>query len=201
MKYDKGIVLNYYGEGDFQISSPSKQNIKISQKTSYPLQGDIRIKISLERAETFNIKFRIPYWSKKSKLIINNEIFDNLNPGQYFELTRNWVNNSEIHLFLELSIYSKNTPGKDFNISSFYYGPILLTYDQIFNELEYDQIILLNAEDISFNIIKKFKSASHWVNVKADINDSKSLILCDYVSAGSNGTYYSSLFEIKKQKC
>jgi len=198
MKYEKGIVLNYYGEGDFQICSPSGQNIKVSQKTRYPLQGDIRITISLERAETFNIKFRIPYWSKKSKLIINNEIFNNLNPGQYFELIRNWDKNSEINLSLGLSFHSKNTSGKDFNVSSFYYGPVLLTYDQIFNEFEYYQIPPLNFKDISFNIIKKSIKAPYWILVKADINDIKSLILCDYASSGRNGTYYSSLFKIKK---
>jgi len=198
MKYKKGIVLNYYGEGDFQISSPSEQNIKISQKTRYPEKGDIKIIISLERAEIFSIKFRIPYWSKKSKLIIDGEIIENLRPGQYFELIRNWKRKNEIYLSLDLNFHSKSISRKDFNVSSFYYGPILLSYDQIFNKFEYDQIFPLDSRNISFNIIKKSKSVPCWILVRANIDDIKSVILCDYASAGSNGTYYSSIFEIKK---
>lgn len=199
MKYDKGIVLNYYGEGDFQIISPSEQNIKISQKTKYPLDGNIKIKVTLEKEEIFSIKFRIPNWSKSSKLVVNNDVYNNLHSGQYIEIKRNWNKNNYINLFLDLDIYLKKiVNNKDKCSSSFYYGPILLTYDQIFNELEYDQIIPLSIENHSFNIIKNIENSSYWIMIRVNTNDGKSLILCDYASSGSNGTYFNSIFEIKK---
>ena len=52
--------------------------VEIHQKSQFPWQGKVNVKIELEQNLDFNINFRIPQWTKNYKLHINKEPFTQL---------------------------------------------------------------------------------------------------------------------------
>jgi DUF1680 family protein len=60
---DDTILVNLYVQGKGQIPLPDNR-ITLTQTTSYPWQGDIRIKVEPKQPGTFKIKLRIPGWAR-----------------------------------------------------------------------------------------------------------------------------------------
>lgn len=120
---DEGIYVNLY------ISSSGKFNIKnnfveLTQQTSYPWQGDIKIVVNAAKPIRFNLNLRIPGWCKDSapvwgdlyrfaenskqtvtiKVNGKKENTFNLKNG-YVSLQRNWNSGDVIELNLPMPVH------------------------------------------------------------------------------------------------
>ena len=192
-----GAALNYYGPGSIKILLPSGTPLTITQETDYPLSGEVKMTVELERRERFTLHLRIPGWSRKSHLSVNGEDAGVLSPGSYLSLDREWNKGDTIELKMDLSLHfwagEKELKGK----TSIYRGPILLTYDRYFNSMDPDNVPTLDAAGLSGELVSWDGWLQPWMLSKFQAKDGRELFLCDFASAGASGTPYRSWLPVE----
>ena len=78
------------------------------------------------------------------------------------------------------------------NKVSIYRGPILLTYDRRFNAMDPDQIPTLDAANLSERVVQSEAFVTPMLLVEYAVPDGKKVALCDFASAGADGSPYKS---------
>ncbi|MBI83470.1 MAG: hypothetical protein CMJ81_09760 [Planctomycetaceae bacterium] len=127
MKDESGLILNWYGESDFQTKHKGI-DVQIKQQTSYPSNGQVRIHVAPSKATEFDLRLRIPFWSKNTKIKVNSKVIPSPQPGRYLSLNRKWQQGDVIELLLDMAVaYWPGEQGRS-DHASFYYGPLLLAF-------------------------------------------------------------------------
>lgn len=190
------MVLNYYGPSEMTVKMESGNKLELKQKTSYPLNGDIRIKVSPKETEEFALKLRIPYWSARSSVSVNGKVVDGVQAGQYLAIKRRWKSGDTVNVSLDMSLHywkgEKESEGK----TSIYYGPILLTYDRRYNTMDPDALPALDASNLSGTMVSYKGRVAPILLMEFEAADGKALRLCDFGSAGQAGTPYISWLKV-----
>jgi hypothetical protein len=197
MSHEEGLTLNYYGPGIITAPLASGEEVTIEQITDYPMSGKIRMRISLKRAIPFSLKLRIPHWSAKTKISINDEHLDDPEPGRYLKLDRRWRTDDLIELSLDMSphywVGERECEGR----CSVYRGPILLTYDPRFNEIDPDDLPELDARILNPQKVEVDTWLRPWMLFEVRAVDGRSVRLCDFASAGAAGEPYLSWLKVR----
>lgn len=109
------IYVNQYVQSSAKFNKSMGFPLTLMQNTSYPEKGDVEILVNTEREKTFTINLRIPAWCKTPSVKVNGKLIDNIKPGSYAMLTRNWQNNDKIQIQFPMIVqwvkhehYSKN---------------------------------------------------------------------------------------------
>lgn len=97
---DKGIVLNLFIDGYMKTYTPTGKKLIIKTETTYPVSGSVKMTLEVEQPEQFEVKVRIPVWSKETFLAVNDERVA-VNNG-YVCLDRIWTYGDNIELTLDM---------------------------------------------------------------------------------------------------
>lgn len=97
---EKSIDLNLFFDGCIQTATPSGNKLVIKMETTYPVTGRIKVYIDIEKPESFELKLRIPAWSKRTGLTVNGELAE-INDG-YVVLNRVWAAGDVMELLLDM---------------------------------------------------------------------------------------------------
>ena len=126
----KGILVNLYETATADLPSPSGQKIGIQVRSSYPGSGPVKLSLTLEQTEHFSIQLRIPWWSRQTALLLNeNRYQGKIENGGYFVLDRSWKNGDEIEIIFDFT--PRTIPGTNSNEGhvAMMAGPLVLAYD------------------------------------------------------------------------
>lgn len=86
------ITVNLYGPGTASIPLPRAGLVRIEQRTRYPFDGGISLRVSPEHSANFALRLRIPAWAEQSTIRINGvDAGQGLLPGSYATLAREWT--------------------------------------------------------------------------------------------------------------
>ncbi|MCF3107429.1 glycoside hydrolase family 127 protein [Niabella sp. CC-SYL272] len=195
MHQAKGIRVNFFVPGVYELTTPARQKVLVSQETNYPVKGAVALKLQLEKPETFSISIRIPSWSAQTVLMINGEPASSPTGGQYFTITRGWKNGDHISLNLDMRgrlVYSGNGD-QHFAIQ---YGPLVLARDSRLGGPDTDDALVPVAGNNGYINLEpcEVKNNTFWVTFKAWVKteshkegptDPVPVLLCDYASAGN----------------
>jgi len=104
---EKGIMLNLFIDGCMQTHTPSGNKLTIKTKTTYPVSGSVKMTLEMEHPEQFEVKIRIPSWSKETSLAVNGKNLEELGGnaglnGGYISLERTWIFGETIELTLDM---------------------------------------------------------------------------------------------------
>ena len=100
----EGIWLHLYAQGKVSIDV-NGVSVKLTQWTRYPWDGDVKIMVQPETESSFSMFLRIPGWSRKPKVLVNDQPIDQpLSAGSYLEIRRLWKNGDTIQLVLPMPI-------------------------------------------------------------------------------------------------
>lgn len=102
MSAKDGIQVNFFAKGTYTLETPGKQKVEIIQETDYPVTGNIRLKVQLEKPENMSLLIRIPQWSKESTLTINGKPNQSITPGEYVKIQRTWKAGDLVDLNLDM---------------------------------------------------------------------------------------------------
>ncbi len=192
MSASDGIVLNYYGQSTFTASTPSGGKVHIEQKTDYPVDGRLSISVNPDKAQSYTLYLRIPSWSRKTSVRLNRANMDDVVPGKYLKLARNWKPGDKIELTLDMSprlwVGEKAFAGQ----VSVYHGPILLAYDRRFDTYEPDKLPMIDLTVPLTRVTTWKASPKPMLLLRFGTKDGKGITLCDFASAGNAGTKYIS---------
>ena len=186
---DNTVYVNYYGESEFIIGTPSGNALTVTQITDYPSSGDISLKLALKIPERFTLALRIPFWVNGASVMVNGEIIENAVPGEYLSLEREWADGDNIEISLEMALHCWKMSDVYTGRVCLYYGPILFAADEAHNPGVNVNGINITPDSLSFTL-----SEADSEQLKAEItsSDGKKIILCDFASAGADGGKYSS---------
>ncbi|RZL09934.1 MAG: hypothetical protein EOO89_21370, partial [Pedobacter sp.] len=208
MKSEKGISINYYAAGVFKTTSPTGKLIEVTQQTSYPKEGLIKISLKLAKSETFSIDLRIPSWSVKNRLLLNGRPIADVNPG-FQSLTLKWNDGDVVELELDMRgrvLYMGEKP----TFAAILRGPILLARDESLKGIDMAAIVTPGGKDGYVNL-EQVPSVNSWMHFRLQFNpesykesgDKPVFVdLCDYASAGNTGatsfkTWFPQLIDPK----
>lgn len=101
MNDPKGPVINLYSPGTAAFVLSNGRKVSIIQDTDYPVNNLVTLDIQPEIASSFELKLRIPEWSKQYVLKVNGETVP-CHPGSYASINRTWKKNDKVTLELDL---------------------------------------------------------------------------------------------------
>jgi DUF1680 family protein len=127
MTDSEGLALNWYGPSTIDTEF-NRIPVTLRQRTDYPRTGRIVLEVSPSKAINFALKLRIPHWSKNTSIVLNSKPVENIFPGSYLTINREWQPGDTIHIDLDMSLHYWLGENECEGKTSIYRGPILLAY-------------------------------------------------------------------------
>ncbi len=183
---DKDIYVNLF-IGSVSEIFLSNQKIKLTQETNYPWQGNVKIIVEPEIAESFNLKIRIPGWLGDAPLPgdlyefadknisplsikINGEPVSYIIVSGYAILEREWQRGDEISLDIPFSvrrITANENVYENKNKSALQIGPIIYCAEGIDNNGSVLNMIFPEENSLSYNFDNNLLNGVNVINGKA----------------------------------
>lgn len=190
---DEQITVNYYGASEIIINTSNGHRVQVTQTGDYPFGDNLRLTVVTDEGYKGDFRLRIPFWSEETLLIRNGVPLVDVVPGVYFVL-KNIRCGDVIDLKLDFRPHFWQGNLELVGKTSLYIGPILLAYDQRFNEGSIDVPHLLRLSDLVFASIdyEDIMQPKPYKLVQLTSVDGISMKLCDFASAGQTGTLYTT---------
>ena len=215
MQHEDDLVLNYFGPSDFKIELGEDLTLKIRQETDYPVSGRILFHVSPSRPTEITLSIRVPYWSEKTYLSLNQQALEGVRAGEYFQIRREWKIGDILEMNLDMTPHYWRGEKQCNRLVSVYKGPILLAYDQRYNPhtdkahrsliipddpfkvtKEYLPGPIVDADQSMFNLLDWKGTFAPLILLEAKDLKGQIVRLCDFASAGMTGTLYRSWIPI-----
>jgi uncharacterized protein len=192
MKGQNEIYLNIYSQSRFDISLNSKNRIIIDQITDYPVSDEIQININPVKPEDFTIALRIPSWSIRTSITVNDIVVPDIVQGTYKKITRLWQSGDKIKVKMDLRGRLINKNGYQAIIR----GPVVLARDTRFNDGFIYESAVVRDQDGSVELKPlSSKPENIWMSFTAPLvlgtdlegeyRNPKQVSFCDFASAGN----------------
>ncbi|MFA6581003.1 MAG: glycoside hydrolase family 127 protein [Paludibacter sp.] len=102
---NNAVYCNLYGGSQLQTLLNGKDNIKLTQTTDYPWDGNIKISVDNTQNKVFSLYLRIPEWCDKATITINAKAFIAVNKANtYTEIKRKWEKGDVVELVLDMPV-------------------------------------------------------------------------------------------------
>ncbi len=191
MECSGDLVLSYYGESTMTVRHGKGGRVSVAQVTDYPGSGLVRIAVRPETPAEFALLVRIPSWSARTMLRVDGEVSAPA-PGTYHRISRRWTGSETIKLELDMSAHFWPGSGGKAGFLSIYKGPVLLAYDQRFNEVDPDDLPTVRLP-VEWEVQAADDSwPGPLLLMRAAFANGSTLRLCDFATAGATGTWYNS---------
>ena len=216
----KGFVMNLFIDGSMKTTTQSGSEVTFHTHTGYPVDGNVKITIELQKKERFELLIRNPQWSKNTKLFING-VEQKVESG-YLAVDREWSDGDVIELELDMRTqaiypipygheiimnkvvwkinymvptYDEEDPIAKNHIA-LRRGPVILAQE---NRLGYsvdDPVKVLVDEDGYVDVTmpeKEIAPYEHILEVEVPLADGRKMHVTDYASAGKLWTEESKM--------
>lgn len=97
------ICVNLLGQGQATLKTESAGLVRIEQRTNYPFDGHVNLRIDPERPGRFCLRVRIPSWTDRVDAKINDAPISDVRAGEYLTLDREWRAGDALTLDLAMS--------------------------------------------------------------------------------------------------
>ncbi len=207
MRSAGGVSINFFAAGTYRVKTPANQLAEISQQTEYPATGVVTLTLTMPKAERLALRIRIPAWSQQTSLAINGQPVANVTSGQYATIDRMWQPNDQLTLVLDMRgrVVRMGESAKSIALLR---GPLVLARDARLGDPDLDEAITPVVDKDGFIVLEPVNPAPKgvWQAFKAPFSfesykedearlPTKSVMLCDYASAG-NTFEASSYFQV-----
>jgi len=133
-----GVYVNLYHASTLDWHLEDGTGLKIVQRTKYPWDGDITLKVSPAKTATFTLYLRIPGWSGKSTATVDGKPAPGkLKSGEYFAIHRDWQGESTVHLQLDMTpslVEANPRVAEDYGKVAVKRGPLVYCLEQVDQE-------------------------------------------------------------------
>lgn len=128
---DGGYYVNQYCASEARMRTPSGQWLTIEQHTNYPDTEPIAMVIRLKKPETLAISVRVPGWAEGATVRVNYWRPDQVAPGCYQRICREWSDGEMIHLRFPLRPgWLQGAEGRE-SLTALVRGPVVLALDSL----------------------------------------------------------------------
>lgn len=129
-----GDSIYFHGESTLYVNlfipsvlSYRDKNLTVTQQTRYPLDGNVRLQIAVDKPVHLAVKIRRPSWAGDDvELAVDGKALPvNTSAGDYMTIERTWDKKSDIQLTLPMKVRAEAMPDNP-NKVAFFCGPVLL---------------------------------------------------------------------------
>lgn len=173
LKDDNGFTLNYYFAGNIQSKTQSGNAVQIKITGNYPVDGNIKVAVSCEKAEKFVLRLRKPSWADDATI----SGVDYTQENGYYLIERVWQD-EEITLNFPMRLQKERLNDK----TALHYGPIVLALDEGKGNKDIDKDIYL-AEEVG-KVEQPNEKEMFRYRIKRE--NAEDLVFTDYASSGKN---------------
>jgi len=191
-----GLALNWYGPGKITTPLQSAGSVTLEQQTDYPLSGKVHIRVEPAPPAEFTLRLRIPHWSTDTEVAVNGKNSSSATPGRYLALTRVWKPGDAVDLTLDFTPRYWVGERECSGLTSIYRGPILLAYDPRFNTILPADLPALDARSLQLVPDRWGGPLAPILLVDVAVADGCVLRLCDFASAGTDGSAYRTWLKV-----
>lgn len=135
---DKGIWIHQYIGSQVNINLIKKNELTLIQESELPWNGTVKIRFELKNNQNFSMFLRIPKWSGATEIFINQVKYqNNLTPGKYIEIIRNWENSDTIELNFKMEPTLERADSRiktNHGRTTISNGPLIYCLEQIDNK-------------------------------------------------------------------
>lgn len=101
----EGLWTHLYHNSQLNWQLENGRKIQVTQATDYPWQNTVQFIVSPESESHFKFFLRIPEWSNRTVIRVNNEGEQEISqPGSYFALNRLWKPGDQVRLTFEMPV-------------------------------------------------------------------------------------------------
>jgi uncharacterized protein len=88
---DGGLKVNLFGPSEAVLKLPAAGAVRVEQKTAYPFEGEVSIRVVPEHSASFRVDLRIPQWAEGAVVRVNEAGIASAPPtGAWFSIERTW---------------------------------------------------------------------------------------------------------------
>ncbi len=106
-----GIAAVFYGPGSVSTRAGAEgAPVTIQQKTDYPFNGAVELKVTADKPVKFPLYLRIPGWAEGATVEVDGQpVAEQVQPGTFLKLERTFANGSTVKLNFPMKL-RKETP-------------------------------------------------------------------------------------------
>lgn len=165
-KQANNIYVNLYAANDATVDLKDHK-VQLSQETSYPWDGKVKLTVKPEQAGEFSIKLRVPGWARNEVLpgnlydysaqidqnnvvSLNGEKLEVDEQNGYFTISRVWEPGDVVELNFPMEVrkvIANPLVEEDKGKMSLEYGPMVYAVEEIDNKDTFDDIQLAPNEE------------------------------------------------------
>ena len=193
-----GVTVNLYGKLNAKVKTPRGQSLSLIMDSDYPVREDISAIIDIPEKEQFTFNFRIPEWSKKTRIKINGQEYKGyVIPGEYASIDRVWAKGDHVEINMDMRAKIVKAPS-GLNDAAIMRGPVVLAFDtrlvpfrtgvSVPPMYRYEFLGNVDSDYIDVELIEP-EVPDMWMCFKVPLKDEAGekhyLNMCDYTSAGN----------------
>jgi uncharacterized protein len=99
-----GIYVHLYDNSELDWHLEDGTRLKITQKTNYPWDGNVQLRVTPAQASEFAVYLRIPGWADHATVAVNRKAATGVKAGEYLPLRRRWNAGDTITLQMEMPV-------------------------------------------------------------------------------------------------
>ncbi len=136
MLHRAGVTVNLYIPGEIETRTPAGQKLIFETVTAYPADGKIVIRPRLASEEEFEIRLRVPAWTRKNSITVNGEPVGAA--IGYTTIKRVWNTGDTVELNLDMTarLIRPQRCEKDVVFTEFRGQPVMYALPRVFVESE-----------------------------------------------------------------
>jgi hypothetical protein len=133
-----GVYVNLYHSSTLDWHLEDGTGLKLVERTKYPWDGDISLKVSPAKAATFTLYLRIPDWSSKATVMVEGKPAPGKpKPGEYFPVHREWKADTSVRVQLDMAprlVAANPLVREDYGRVAAQRGPLIYCLEQVDQE-------------------------------------------------------------------
>jgi len=100
----EGIYVHLYDNSELDWHLEDGTGLKIAQKTNYPWDGNVELRVAPAKPSEFKMYLRIPGWADGANVSVNGKMEAGVKPGAYLALQRKWTAGDTITLQMDTPV-------------------------------------------------------------------------------------------------
>ncbi|MBM4034491.1 MAG: glycoside hydrolase family 127 protein [Planctomycetes bacterium] len=142
-----GVYVHLYiaGSATAYAAADNSPDVTLTQETSYPWNGDVKLTVGVQQPSKFDLFLRIPGWCREHTLRVNGKAAGHRIVKGYAKLSRTWSNGDRVELSLAMPIervVAHPRVAEDAGKVALQRGPLVFCLEQCDNAAPVRSIIL-----------------------------------------------------------